>query len=376
MHALLLRQLLRCRGSEDAPPEDWDRFVRAVNEAYAESDSDRQRLERTMELMSAELIDRHARLRAELEELSNVQAALRESESRLRREIEERKQVEVELRLKQKLEAVGQLAAGIAHEINTPIQFVGDSVAFLRGALQDYRTLLERYRTRLRTAGDLDVLEKVRVEFERHERDADLEYLDTQVPKALARVEEGTRRVISIVRAVKEFAHPDERECVFADLNAAIESTLTVTSNEYKYVADVVTEFGALPQVRCRIGDLNQVFLNLIVNAVHAIADAGKCGHPGRGRIVIRTSHQNGEVLVSVSDSGCGIPEGIRDRVFDPFFTTKEVGRGTGQGLAIARTIVVEKHGGALWFETECGVGTTFFVKLPVVGEGESTCAA
>jgi two-component system NtrC family sensor kinase len=167
---------------------------------------------------------------------------------------------------------------------------------------------------------------------------------------------------------MKQFAHPGGGERMQpADLNNALEITLTVARNEYKLVADVVTELGALPSVMCFIGDLNQVFLNLLVNAAHAIQDVvGTSGE--RGRIGVRTTVEDGMAVVAISDSGCGIPEGIRERIFDPFFTTKPLGRGTGQGLSIARAIVVEKHGGSLSFETEPGKGTTFLVKLPVEG--------
>jgi signal transduction histidine kinase len=164
---------------------------------------------------------------------------------------------------------------------------------------------------------------------------------------------------------MKEFAHPDSRDKSTADLNRALETTLTVARNEYKYLADVETAFGELPPVNCHVGDLNQVFLNLIVNAAHAISDVvGKSGQ--RGRIIVRTFGQGDRVRIEIADTGGGIPVQIRDRVYDPFFTTKEVGRGSGQGLAIARNIVVDKHGGALTFESEVGKGTTFIIVLPV----------
>jgi signal transduction histidine kinase len=163
---------------------------------------------------------------------------------------------------------------------------------------------------------------------------------------------------------MKAFAHPDQGQHSLADLNEALRSTLTVGNNELKYVADVRTDLGPLPPVRCQLGDLNQVFLNLLVNAAHAIADAvGDSGQ--RGQITVTTRQEGERVIVAVSDTGTGIPEAIRDRIFEPFFTTKSVGRGTGQGLAIARS-VVEKHGGTLTFDTVLGQGTTFYVTIPV----------
>jgi signal transduction histidine kinase len=278
-----------------------------------------------------------------------------------------RQQAEVELRQAQKLEAVGRLAAGIAHEINTPIQFVGDNTHFVQDAFADIVALLQAYQT-LReraAAGTVDeaLLESVR----RAEDTADLEYLEEEIPKALAQSLEGVERVASIVRALKEFAHPDSKDKAPADLNQALQSTLTVARNELKYVADVETEFGDLPAVTCQVGELNQVFLNLFVNAAHAITD--KLGDTGaKGKITVRTVADGDWVTVSIGDTGCGIPEAIRSKVYDPFFTTKEVGRGTGQGLALAHAVIVETHGGAISFDSTVGEGTTFHLRLPVMG--------
>jgi signal transduction histidine kinase len=170
------------------------------------------------------------------------------------------------------------------------------------------------------------------------------------------------------VRAMKAFSHPPTAEQAPVDLNAALGNTLIVAANEYKYVADVETDLGDLPTVVCNGGDINQVFLNLIVNAGHAIAE--RVGDSGeRGTITVRTRVDGEHALVSIADTGCGIPDEIADRVFDPFFTTKEEGRGTGQGLAISRTIVTERHNGSLTLETERGRGTTFHVRLPIAGE-------
>jgi signal transduction histidine kinase len=257
---------------------------------------------------------------------------------------------------------VGQLAAGIAHEINTPIQFIGDSAHFVNDACTELIGLLALYRAACsKTDGSLPQ------ELQEAEEHADLAYLQEQVPRACARTLEGVDRVATIVRALKEFAHPNQKEQAPADLNRALLSTLTVARNEYKYVAEVETDLGEIPAVVCNVGDLNQVFLNLIVNAAHAIHDVVR-GTEGRGLIRV-TSRQEGEqVVVAISDSGSGIPEHIRERIFEPFFTTKEVGRGTGQGLAIARSIVVDRHGGSLTFDSEPGRGTTFYIRLPIAG--------
>jgi len=286
------------------------------------------------------------------------------------RDITERKRLEGELGQARKLEAVGQLAAGIAHEINTPTQYVGDGVHFLKEAFQGYQRLVSQYRQAvevLETAGEQKALV---AEIRATEADIELSYLEANVPSSFDSCEDGISRISTIVRAMKEFAHPDQKEKASADLNQALQTTLAIARNEYKYVAEVTTEFGDLPAVLCHVGELNQVFLNLIVNAAHAIGDVvGQAG--GKGTIRVRTSTEGEWVRIDIADTGSGIPESIRHRIFDPFFTTKEVGRGTGQGLAIARTTVMAKHRGSLTFETEVGKGTTFTIRLPIDGEQE-----
>jgi two-component system NtrC family sensor kinase len=283
----------------------------------------------------------------------------------LRRQSEERARMEVELRLAHKLEAVGQLAAGIAHELNTPIQFLADSVHFLHTGSQDVQGVLELQREIIRelASGRPDLIARL----EQAEEAADFEFLRKEVPRAFERVFEGTRRVTTIVRALKEFAHPDRREKMAADLNQALQSTLVVAGNEYKYIAEVETELGPIPPVLCHVGDLNQVFLNLIVNAAHAMEAVVKSAGQ-LGRIRISTAQEGAEVVIKIADTGCGIPPEIATRVFDPFFTTKEVGKGTGQGLAIARSIVVDKHQGTITFDSQVGRGTCFTIRLPVGG--------
>lgn len=193
-----------------------------------------------------------------------------------------------------------------------------------------------------------------------------MEYLRAEVPKAFTRTFDGVERVTNIVKAMKEFAHPDANEQSPVDLAHALETTLLVASNEYKYVAKVRTEFGELPQVMCNVGELNQVFLNLIVNAAHAIKDSGK--DVDNGEILIRVAAEGDQAVIRVSDNGCGVPPENLSKIYDPFFTTKEVGRGTGQGLAISHSIVVDKHGGDISVSSEVGVGTQFTVRLPIAG--------
>lgn len=278
----------------------------------------------------------------------------------------DRKRQEIGVRQSQKLEAVGRLAAGIAHEINTPIQFVGDNTRFLVNSFEHELKLMEKYERLLQAAADGSVSAALLQEVAAAQRDADWTYLKEEIPRAMDHMLEGLGRVSTIVRGMKEFSHVDRSNQKSAgDINRAIESTLIVVSNELKPVADVETELGELPAVNCQLGDLNQVFLNLLVNAAHAIEDVVK-DTGARGIIRIATRSDGDWVEISITDSGTGIPEEVRDKMFDPFFTTKEVGKGTGQGLALARAVVVDNHGGTLTFVTEMGKGTTFLVRLPL----------
>jgi two-component system, NtrC family, sensor kinase len=199
---------------------------------------------------------------------------------------------------------------------------------------------------------------------EQEER-SDLVYLRENVPQALERSLEGLGRIATIVRSMKDFAHPDRHEIVSVDLNRLVESTLVIARHEYKYVANLVTEFGDIPPVDCVPGEFNQAVLNVVVNAAHAIGDVVK-GTDDKGTITVRTHLEGDEAVVSIADSGGGMSASIRDKIFDPFFTTKEMGRGTGQGLAIVRSIVVGKHGGTIRVESEVGRGTTFHIGIPV----------
>jgi signal transduction histidine kinase len=266
--------------------------------------------------------------------------------------------------------ALGTMAAGVAHEINTPIQFVGDSIDFLRGANRDATVLLNaalRLRAALETQGVPEALKPLVAETHELEEQADLEYLVDNVPKAFDRCVDGLNRVTTIVRSMKEFSHPAGTDMSPADLNRAIAATLTVARNEYKYIADLITEFGDLPSVCCYVNEINQVVLNIVVNAAHAINDVVGNSEK-RGTITVSTYTQGDNAVIAIADTGGGIPEKVRERIFDPFFTTKEVGKGTGLGLALAWQTVKDKHGGELTFETKLGVGTKFFIRIPIAG--------
>ncbi|MCZ2827549.1 PAS domain S-box protein [Modestobacter sp. VKM Ac-2986] len=266
-----------------------------------------------------------------------------------------------------KLESLGRLSAGLAHEINTPIQYVGDNARFLSEAFTDLMGLVALYRQTLTAETAVPWSERLPA-MQAAERDMEIDYLESEVPSAITQTLAGIDRVATIVRAMKTFSHPGHDEHVPADLNEALTATVTVTRHQVHQVADLELDLGELPPVRCNIAELNQVFLNLIVNAADAIEETGR-----HGLIRVATRVDGADVLISVSDTGGGIPEHIRAKVFDPFFTTKEVGRGTGQGLPLARSVVTDGHGGTLSLDTEPGVGTTLTIRLPIAGAASSS---
>ncbi|MCI0538659.1 MAG: response regulator [Verrucomicrobiales bacterium] len=292
---------------------------------------------------------------------------------------ERRQQMELQLRNAQKLEAIGQLAAGIAHEINTPTQYIEHNLQFVKNAFDSLGQALRQYERLLEAAKSAGLLPELVREVAESVTRADANYLIGEIPLAIDEAIHGAGRVGKIVRAMKDFSHPgvgDGERLVATDLNHMIDSTITVASNEWKYVAKMVTELDPdLPFVPVLPSEFNQVVLNLLVNAAHAIGDVVGDGSQGKGTITVSTRRDGGSVEIRIRDTGTGIPESVRHRIFDPFFTTKPVGKGTGQGLAIARSVVVEKHGGELSFETETGQGTCFIIRLPLDrgGSADST---
>jgi len=281
------------------------------------------------------------------------------------REVSRHRAFEMQQRQAQKLESIGQLAAGIAHEINTPIQFVGDNVRFLQNEFKEIAPVLRACST-----VDISVKESV-AEACSMAKSLDAEYLSDEIPKALEQSLDGIARISKIVSAMKEFSHPGQGEKQIVDLNSAIESTMIVSTNEWKYVAEMKTDFdSSLPLVPCVVGEFNQVILNLIVNAAHAIADVKEVQGGGKGLISVSTKNLGTQAEIRIKDTGGGIPASIADKIYDPFFTTKGVGRGTGQGLAIARNIIVHKHGGAIRFDSAVGQGTEFIISLPLAKAG------
>ncbi len=292
--------------------------------------------------------------------------SLQKQGEELKRTLQDLQITQARLLQAQKLESVGQLAAGIAHEINTPIQFISSNTAFLEDSFEEVRRLIQNLQKLLQTVGPSsapaeagrimeDLLEKL-----------DWEYLDSEIPMAIKQSKEGIQRVVKIVQAMKEFSHPGAKEKAYHDLQRIIETTLTVASNEWKYCAEIATRFEPdLPKVFCLADEIGQVILNILINASHAIA-AKKQGGTEKGTITISTRRVLEQVEISIEDTGAGIPENIQAKVFDPFFTTKEVGKGTGQGLAISHDVINNKHGGTLSFTSEKDQGTIFTIRLPI----------
>lgn len=290
-------------------------------------------------------------------------AELEIANSKLAAELAWRTAMEARMRVTQRLEAIGQISAGVAHEINSPIQYVGDNAEFLRDVTADLMKLVDHLHA-TRTTLPASVQEQLAA--------LDVEFLRVEVPSAVESITVGVRRIASIVAALKQLSHPGSTEAREADINGAIEHALEISASSYRTVARVDKELAALPDVVCHVSELGQVFLNLIINASHAM----KSSESGRGVLGIRTSMEGEHIVVSISDTGCGIPEAIRERIFDPFFTTKDPGVGTGQGLAIARSIIVDRHGGDLQMESTVGVGTTFHVRIPIHRQRGSVAAA
>jgi PAS domain S-box-containing protein len=277
------------------------------------------------------------------------------------------KAMEDRLARAEKLEAIGQLAAGIAHEINTPTQYIHGNLEFLREAFQQLSAALE-------SAGDQaqnQLMEQLPWEEAPAPRPdvarENLEYLNREIPEALDGCLDGVSRIARIVDSMRYFAHPGGQEKAPIDINQAVEKAVTVSRNEWKYLADLEVNLDSdLPLFPGYLSEFSQVLLNLIVNAAQAIGEQGVKTPGSKGLITIGTTHDEGWIELRIRDSGGGIPEAVQARIFDPFFTTKVVGKGTGQGLAIAHSVIVEKHGGSIDFETELGQGTTFIVRLPV----------
>ncbi|MEM8484478.1 MAG: ATP-binding protein [Bacteroidota bacterium] len=287
-------------------------------------------------------------------------------------DITDRKVLEGQLMQAQKLESLGQLAAGIAHEINTPIQFIGDNTRFLGVAFERLNTVIEKGQQLLNEVqGGTGMMVQAISEMEEAVKKGKLKYMAAEIPFAIEETLGGVDQVASIVRSMKQFSHPGSKQKVLSNINEAILSTINVARNEWKYIAELTTNLAEdLPEVPCFQSELNQVVLNMIVNAAHAIEDKNK-ETKAHGQITITTRYTETDAEILISDTGAGIPDHVVSKIFDPFYTTKEVGKGSGQGLAVAYNVIYEKHGGAIDVDTTPGEGTTFTIRIPLNEETE-----
>lgn len=337
MHPRLEHQLQRAGMTDDGSPA-WQALLQAVSASYTQYDDELRFSQHTLDTMSAELTDWNDRLIRDRDEQKALVIKLEEAHNQLLQS--------------EKMASIGQLAAGVAHEINNPIGFVNSNLKTLGGYAGDLLRVLE-------VALAAELPPAVRAEVDALATEVDLDFIREDLPAMLAESREGIDRVRRIVQDLKDFSHADEGTFASADLHAGIEATLNIAANELKYRADVIRDYGELPYVECMLSQLNQVFLNLLVNAAQAMPE------DRRGQISIRTRLSDEAVILEFSDDGSGIDPQHLSRIFDPFFTTKPVGKGTGLGLSLSYGII-EKHHGRIEVDSTPGVGTTFRITLPV----------
>jgi two-component system, NtrC family, sensor kinase len=353
-HKLLERQLRRFFGGLERLPPELKPFLAAVNEAYQAADEDRLLIERSLELMSQELTERNDQLRTELAERRHAEQALIREKAEQAALIQKLEDTHSQLVQSEKMASLGQLAAGLAHEINSPVGFVNSNLNTLRGYVTDLLKIIDGYE-----AEEAGLGEEARRRIAALREQVELALLREDALAVVEESQEGLRRVRGIIRDLMDFSHVSDAQWQQADLHKGLDSTLNIASNEVKYVADVIKEYGELPEVECLPSQLNQVFLNMLINAAQAIR--GK-----RGTITVRTGRVGGDhVFVEIADNGEGIPPESLKRIFDPFFTTKPVGKGTGLGLALSYGIIA-RHRGRIEVRSQPGEGTTFRTILPV----------
>ncbi|MDI1260009.1 ATP-binding protein [Aquabacterium sp.] len=352
-HKLLERQIRR-HLADGVRPDDLASLLAAISEAYGDADVDRSAIELSLELMSTELTERNAQLQFELQERHVVEQALLQEHSEQQALIKKLEEAHHQLLQAEKMASIGQLAAGVAHEINNPIGFVGSNMGTLRKYVQSLLDLIAAYESH-----EADMAESIRERMSSLRMQIDLAYLRQDIPNLVSESIDGIDRVRKIVQDLKDFSHVDEAQWQWADLRSGLDSTLNIVQNEIKYVAEVVKNYGDIPDVECMPSQLNQVFMNLLVNAAHAM-------HERHGKITVTVGMSlPTAVFVEIADEGHGIaPENLK-RIFDPFFTTKPVGKGTGLGLSLSYGIV-KKHHGQITVGSQSGGGTVFRMVLPI----------
>ncbi len=354
MHRLLERQIKRHLGDQTTLSPELAAFISAVDEAYSSADADRLLIERSLDLMSKELTEANTGLRKELAERKQTELALQKEKEEQRALIRKLEDVHSQLLQSEKMASIGQLAAGVAHEINNPIGFVYSNLGTLEKYVQATFVMLELYEQAESAIAVSEVLNHLQAA----RKNLDIAFLKTDLRALMDESKDGITRVKNIVQSLKDFSHADvSDEWRISDLHSGLDSTLSIVNNEIKYKAEVVKEYGDIPAIECLPSQLNQVFMNLLVNAAHAITE--------HGTITIRTGREGDEVWVDIADSGQGIPPENLKKIFDPFFTTKPIGKGTGLGLSVSYGII-QKHHGRMEVQSEVGKGSTFRMWLPV----------
>ena len=286
------------------------------------------------------------------------------------RDITEKKFLKNQLLHSRKLEIIGQLAAGIIHEINTPTQFISHNIHFFQESFEDIEEIIQKYEALKTKAKVFSELSPVNSEIELLLKKHDMPYLKEEIPNAIKECAEGIETISTIVKAMKEFSHPGAKEKENININEIIKNTITISKNKWKYTADLETDLMSdLPFIYGFPVALSQVILNIIINAVHTINEKIKAEKISKGLIIIKTKQNENNIQISIKDSGQGIPEDVKPKIFTAFFTTKEVGQGTGQGLSMAYSVIAEQHKGTIFFESEEGIGTTFIINLPIEEE-------
>jgi two-component system, NtrC family, sensor kinase len=353
-HKLLRRQVRRTMGDAVVLTPGLEALLDAVSQAYEDADGERTLIERSLEMMSRELNERHEQLRTELRERQQARDELLRKTEEQQELIKRLEEAHNQLLQSEKMAAIGQLAAGVAHEINNPMAYVSSNLRTLRSYVDALLAIVAAYEAQ-EHALDAHALACLRT----LKQENDYDYLRTEVLGLLDESSDGALRVKQIVQDLKDFSHVGEQEWQWADVHKGLDSTLNIVNSEVKYVAEVTRCYGSLPPIECLASQLNQVFMNLMVNAAHAMNREG-------GRIVITTGLEDEDhVFVDIADNGCGIPPENLKRIFDPFFTTKAIGKGTGLGLSLSYGIV-RKHGGRIEVSSEAGAGARFRVSLPV----------
>ena len=371
LHRLLQRQLKRYVGTAEPIPEDWQDLVTAVSDAYCQADEDLARVERTLELSSQELLQANAQMQTLLQtvetQVAERTAALTQANVELESALRELQQTQAQLVQTEKMSSLGQLVAGVAHEINNPVNFIHGNLTHVNQHTQDLLQLVQAYQ---QTFPDAPPALKAQLE------QLDFEFLETDLPQLLQSMNVGTNRIQEIVLSLRNFSRLDEAEFKTVELHQGIDNTLMILSHRLRATPDrpkieIVKNYGHLPSVECYAGQMNQVFMNLLTNAIDALEEPLTASSPKdpttAKKIWIRTEAlTNRRVRIWIQDNGTGMPERMKSRVFDPFFTTKPIGKGTGLGLSISYQIVTEKHKGKMWCDSTPGQGTKFIVEIPV----------